>query len=145
MEMPTIELIFIRYQTKVVISKFQLPFQKEPQNIGNSESARFSIPDEIFKYNRYKNIMHIKLFDGNSSLINCANMTIYKGENTAYIFLEEKGTNIEMIFKNIKNLSIEKKGIVFSKLDSIGTISRKRLTLINYDFSTITNENSKMG
>ena len=138
MEMPTIELIFIRYQTKVVISKFQLPFQKEPQNIGNSESARFSIPDEIFKYNRYKNIMHIKLFDGNSSLINCANMTIYKGENTAYIFLEEKGTNIEMIFKNIKNLSIEKKGIVFSKLDSIGTISRKRLTLINYDFSTIT-------
>jgi len=138
MEMPTIELIFVRYQTKVVISKFQLPFQKEPKDIENSESARFSIPEEIFKYDRYKNIMHIKLFDEKTTLINCANMTIYKGENIAYIFLEEKGKNIEMIFKNINNLSIEKKGIVFSKLDSIGTISRKRLTLINYDFSTIT-------
>ena len=65
-------------------------------------------------------------------------MTVYKGENSAYLFVEEKGINIEMIFKNIQELSIEKKGRAFTKLDTIDTLSRKRLTLINYDFSTIT-------
>ena len=43
-----------------------------------------------------------------------------------------------MIFKNIQELSIEKKGRAFTKLDTIDTLSRKRLTLINYDFSIIT-------
>lgn len=101
-------------------------------------SVRFTIPDAIFKYNRYKKIINIKLFDKNSTIINCANMTVYKGENSAYLFVEEKGINIEMIFKNIQELSIEKKGRAFTKLDTIDTLSRKRLTLINYDFSTIT-------
>ena len=137
METSTIELIFIRFQTKVVISKYQLSFQKEPRDIGDSENVIFSIPDEIFKYNRYKKIINIKLFGKNSTLINCANMTVYKGENSAYLFLEEKGTSIEMIFKNIQDLSIEKKQKSFTKLDTIDTLSRKRLTLINYDFSTI--------
>ena len=52
METSTIELIFIRFQTKVVISKYQLSFQKEPRDIGDSENVIFSIPDEIFKYNK---------------------------------------------------------------------------------------------
>jgi hypothetical protein len=138
METSTIELIFIRFQTKVLISKYHLSFQKKPRNIGDSVSVRFTIPDAIFKYNRYKKIINIKLFDKNSTLINCANMTVYKGENSAYLFVEEKGINIEMIFKNIQELSIEKKGRAFTKLDTIDTLSRKRLTLINYDFSTIT-------
>ena len=138
METSTIELIFIRFQTKVLISKYHLSFQKKATNIGDSVSVRFTIPDAIFKYNRYKKIINIKLFDKNSTLINCANMTIYKGENSAYLFVEEKGINIEMIFKNIQELSIEKKGRAFTKLDTIDTLSRKRLTLINYDFSTIT-------
>ena len=138
METSTIELIFIRFQTKVLISKYHLSFQKKATNIGDSVSVRFTIPDAIFKYNRYKKIINIKLFDKNSTLINCANMTVYKGENSAYLFVEEKGINIEMIFKNIQELSIEKKGRAFTKLDTIDTLSRKRLTLINYDFSTIT-------
>ena len=141
METSTIELIFIRFQTKVLISKYHLSFQKKATNIGDSVSVRFTIPDAIFKYNRYKKIINIKLFDKNSTLINCANMTVYKGENSAYLFVEEKGINIEMIFKNIQELSIEKKGRAFTKLDTIDTLSRKRLTLINYDFSTITISN----
>ena len=63
----------------------------------------------------------------------------YKGKNYAYIFREDKkGSSAEIIFKDLKEeIEIKRRNYIFNKLDSMDTLNRKRLTLINFDFNTI--------
>ena len=134
-----IEFIFVNFNnqpTNLNVVKYQLSFQKEPNNIGNSENVIIAIPEHIFKYNKYKSIISIKLFN-QKSLINCTNMTVYNSKNSAYIFVGTKGKSFEIIFRKMKELKIEMYDKILDKLDSMETIDRKRLVLINYEFASI--------
>ena len=139
MNKPIIEIIFVNFfnqRNKINVSKYQFSFQKEPNIITNSGNYIIELPDEIFKYNKYKNVIWIKLFN-EKSLVNCVNMVVYKGKNSAYIFRGIKGKSFEIIFRKMKDLKIEINGETLDRLDSMDTIDRKRLVLINCNFTPI--------
>ena len=139
MEKPIIEIIFVNFfnqRNNINVSKYQFSFQKEPNIITNSGNYIIELPDEIFKYNKYKNVIWIKLFN-EKSLVNCVNMVVYKGKNSAYIFRGITGKSFEIIFRKMKDLKIEINGETLDRLDSMDTIDRKRLVLINCNFTPI--------
>ena len=139
MNKPIIEIIFVNFfnqRNNINVSKYQFSFQKEPNIITNSGNYIIELPDEIFKYNKYKNVIWIKLFN-EKSLVNCVNMVVYKGKNSAYIFRGIKGKSFEIIFRKMKDLKIEINGETLDRLDSMDTIDRKRLVLINCNFTPI--------
>ena len=97
-----IELIFVCFQIKPNVFYYQLSFQNEKIKIEDSKNDPIPIPDSIFLYNKYKNVISIELFDENLRSINQAKFHVYNDLNCAYIFRGEKGTNVEIIFRNIK-------------------------------------------
>ncbi len=135
---PSIELNFVSFNNKLnTVTGYKLSFQRTIQNIGDLTYIRIPISDDVFKYNKYKNSIELTLFDKDSKIINKMRINVYNGENFAYIVRGGKGTCAEIIFRNMKEIEIEKDQFFFHKLDTMNTVDRKRLTLINYDFSNI--------
>ena len=135
----SIELNFFHISSKA-ISRFKLGFQESIQEIIDDE-YRYNLPDELFKFNKDKAILTLKLFF--SKIEYEFLFDVYKGENIVYIQLDYLfKTVFELIIYSNKTyfISIRKKKL--EKFDSLGNKYRKRLTLINTDNTIVINDKS---
>ena len=123
------------------IHSYRLSFA--PNNLyfmHNSEKTH-EIPEEVFKFGKDKAIIHIILYDLKGGCLSTIKYPIYYYTiNTIYI--EENyignGYNIEIDFKHSKDLTLKINEKEIKILDSIGTKDRHKITLINFNTSTIT-------
>ena len=134
----TLILHFFYY--KKIIKKYKLSYQKDYVNITKDLEIE-KIPDTEFKYGKDKTLMSITLINnlGNAKEFK---FYVYYGENNAFIKLDSlSGYSYELIFQNEDKLNIKDAlhddYFEFNILDSLNTKNRKRLTLINYNSSTI--------
>ena len=141
-EKPKLNLIFLTFLSGGnKIHSYKLSFA--PNNlyfIQNSEETH-EIPEEVFKLWKDKAIIYIILYDVKGECLTTIKYPIYYYSiNTIYI--EENyignGYNIEIDFKHSKDLSLKINEKEIKSLDSIGTKDRHKITLINFNISTIT-------
>lgn len=125
-----IELNFF-YKNKN-IDRYRLSFQKEIQNIiGNR--IKIKIPNNVFRHGKGKHPIKITLFKINSDFYNDYYFHIYYGKNCAYVQLDELNNHsYEIILRAKGNLKILNDETIFTELDTIENLDKKRLVLINY-------------
>ena len=127
----SIELNFY-YLYSTNITKFKLPFRDVVEKIELKKEYKFDLPKDLFKYNKEKSILSIKLYNDceESEFL----FFVYKGENHAYIQLDYFfRTVLELIIQSNSNHEITQLQQRFEKLDSLGNKFRQRLLLINSD------------
>ena len=117
---------------------YKLSFENTLHEV-KSLDKDFNIPEELFKYGKDKAKIFIGLYNSSNQLLNNIEFPVNYGENNIYIQLDgtSKGMNIDMIFKNFKDLKINISGMEFNSLDSAGTKDRKKLTILNYNLCSI--------
>ena len=140
-EKPKLNLIFLTFLSGGnKIHSYKLSFA--PNNIysiNNSEETH-EIPEEVFKFGKDKAIIYIILYDIKGICLTTIKYPIYYFSiNTIYI--DENyignGNNIEIDFKYSKDLTLKINEKEIKIFDSIGTKDRKKITLINFNISTI--------
>ena len=139
---PTLEINFYSFYEPNIIY-YKLPFTNKTK-IEQNNKVIITIPLEYFEYGKDKKFTNIKLLDKDSKEINNTNFFLYYGENISYVNTYETGSNFELIFFNFDELSIAFNNIKFDRLDTFGNKDRKRLTLINYIYSTININNESV-
>ena len=135
---PKLKLIFFPFKSKSnIIMFYKLEFNKNIKSINFKEIIE-DIPTKIFKYGKDKKCIKIIFYDNNKNQLKETEFIAYYGYNTVYIQRnEDKGFDIEMIFKNENKLIIKEDKKVFDSLDDIETKYRKKITLINYGYINI--------
>ena len=131
----TLELNFFNFHCPN-IEYFELPFKKKTKITPNGIEI-VTVPKEYFEYGEHKKYTIISLLDKNSQIINQSCFFLYKGNTVAYVETFGRNRSYELIFENIENIEIKIGEKKFDKLDSLGTLNRKRLTLINYNSANI--------
>ena len=137
----TLELNFFNFHCQN-IEYFKLPFMEKTKIPPNGIEI-VTVPREYFKYGEHKKYTIFSLLDKDSQIINQSCFFLYKGNTIAYVETFGNNRSYELIFENKENIEIKIGGKKFDKLDSLGTLNRKRLTLINYG-STNVEINKKM-
>ena len=139
----SLELNFYKLYSQSIITKFELPFGKIQEYITKGE-YKYQLPDDLFKYNKEKTTLTIKLYSNQKGIENEGDefiFYVYKSDNHVYIqtdYIFE--TVFELILKVKDDIKISQaKQIIFTKLDSFDNKYRKRLTLINTDPSIVIN------
>ena len=136
----SLELNFF-YISKPVIEFYEfLPLMKKSKIMHNKSEVIY-IPKDYFKYGEHKKYSIISFYDKDSNLINKSSFFLYNGKNIAYVETSGKSKTYELIFVNFKEHEIKCSDKIFDKLDTIETLNRKRLTLINYNPSSISIDN----
>ena len=124
----SIGLNFFHIRTRL-INRFKLAFQEIEQDI-IGDYFQCNLPDELFKFNKEKATLSIKLFDQNGEYEFLFN--VYKGKNEAYIQLDYFfKTVFELIMYGNKTYNISLCKNKLEKLDTMENKYRQRLTLIN--------------
>ena len=126
----SLELNFYSKSSKLVKS-FKLSFQDSKKDI-EFESYNFTLPDNLFSFNKEKAILSLILWDEKEEYEYL--FYIYKGENHAYIQLDYLfKTVFELIIYSEKEYEVKSLGKKLDKFDSLGNKYRKRFLLINTD------------
>ena len=132
----SIELNFYSKSSKLIKS-FKLSFQDSKKGI-EFESYNFTLPDNLFSFNKEKTILSLFLWDDKEEYEYL--FYVYKGKNQAYIQLDYLfKTVFELIIYSEKEYEIKSLGKRLNKLDSLGNKYRKRLILINTDNNIVIN------
>lgn len=138
----SIELNFYKLYSQSVITKFELPFGKIQEYITKGE-YKYQLPDDLFKYNKEKTTLTIKLYSnqkGTESEGVEFIFYVYKSDNHLYIQTDYLfKTVFELILEVKDDIKISQAKQIFTKLDSFDNKYRKRLTLINTDPSIVIN------
>jgi len=139
----SIELNFYKLYSQSIITKFELPFGKIQEYITKGE-YKYQLPDDLFKYNKEKTTLTIKLYPTEKGIESEGFefiFYVYKSDNHVYIQTDYLfKTVFELILQIKDDIKIEQaKQIIFIKLDSFDNKYRKRLTLINTDPSIVIN------
>lgn len=138
----SIELNFYELCSQSAITKFELPFGKIQEYITKGE-YKYQLPDDLFKYNKEKTTLTIKLYS-NQKGIESEGVEfifyVYKSDNHVYIQTDYLfKTVFELILKVKDDIKISQAKQIFTKLDSFDNKYRKRLTLINTDPNIVIN------
>ena len=135
----SIGLNFFHIRTRL-INRFKLAFQEIEQDI-IGDYFQCNLPDELFKFNKEKATLSIKLFDQNGEYEFLFN--VYKGKNEAYIQLDYFfKTVFELIMYGNKTYNISLCKNKLEKLDTMENKYRQRLTLINTENAIVINDKS---
>ena len=137
---PKITLIFFcLFPEDVKITCYRLCFGNQIHDIDYNAFPTYEIPDAAFKLGKDKAKINVFLYNSSKELINTIEYDVYYGKNSAHIQTDGdgKGYNFEMIFKNAKDLKISYQTKEFSSLDDNNTKDRKKITILNYNFTTI--------
>ena len=139
---PKIKLLFyVTNEESEQIKYYKLSFEKdktEPHIINNTE-AEYEVPDEAFKFCKDKANIFIQLFDKNGNLTHTLKYQIYYNFNNIYLGKENEdgGYNVELDFRNFKELNVNSGKLIFDSFDDNNTKERKKLTLLNYNKTSI--------
>ena len=132
-------ILYFFYKEKN-IDRFQLSFQTSIQEISGNY-AKVNVYETFFRNGHVKHPVTIRLFKTKSTINKEYDFHIYYGNNFAYVQLDGfYSQSYEILLKSIENLNIFSDEIKFkfTELDTMNTIDRKRLVLINYSSSFLT-------
>ena len=141
-EKPKIKLLFYAIdEESEQIKYYKLSFENEetePHIINNTE-AEYEVPDWVFKFGKDKANIFIKLFDKFGDVAHILKYQIYYNFNNIYLGKENEGGgyNVELDFRNFKELKVNSGKLIFDSLDDNNTKDRKKLTLLNYNKTSI--------
>ena len=131
----SLDLIFFNFFIKKV-KKFKLSFSNIVETI-EQDKIKISIPEKVFIHGKDKATISITLYDDSNNFGECK-FNVYYGNNYAYIQTDRLSNLVyEIILQNMKSAKITEYGKIFNQLDNLGNNDRERLTLINYEQSSI--------
>ena len=143
-EKPKIKLLFYASdEESQQIKYYKLSFENEetePHIINNTDTeAEYEVPDEAFKFGKDKANIFIKLFVKYGNVAHTLKYQIYYNFNNIYLGKENEdgGYNVELDFRNFKELKVNSGKLKFDSFDDNNTKERKKLTLLNYNKTSI--------
>lgn len=143
---PKLYLIFLSFlAVNRKIHSYKLSFDDTIYTVKRSKKPKkkyicpHEIPEEVFQYGKDNALISITLFDSSGEVLKTLHHLVYYSVNNVYIDHKnlEKGYNMEIDFKTSKDLKIKMHENIFEKFDTIGTPDRKKITLLNFDKSSI--------
>ena len=135
---PKVNLIFYSIvNDKKQIHSYKLSFEKKEADkhlVTNLEHI-YPIPEEVFEFGEDKALISINLYDSFDEVIKEIKFEVNYSYNNIYIGKEnaKSGYNFELDFKNAVDLKVHFNNLQFSKLDSVNTNDRKKITILNYN------------
>ena len=141
-EVTKLKLIFLTFLSGGnKFHSYELSFESNILHIINNSEENHDIPEDVFKYEKDKVLISIKLYDSTNTYLSTINCPVnYHSINSINIekYYIGKEKNIEIDFKSSKDLTVKINEKEFKSFDNNGTKDRKKITLINFNISSIT-------